>query len=57
MNKHREFKVNGIKFFVTESNNSAWKWQAMMLSEKAWVRTAVYGNSINEVKEICKERF
>ena len=66
----RNFKVNGVLYAVVDNENynkeclynqCCSKYYAMCLvddgySTKSWVKTSVYGNTINEVKERCNER-
>lgn len=68
----REFTVNGTKYCVVNNFNynkeclyqlSCSKYYAMCLENcgytKSWVKTSIYGNTINEVKEkvIENERY
>lgn len=55
--KNREFKVNGKKYYIVESNNAYWKWQAIVFDTKynGWVRTSYYANTQAELKEEVRE--
>lgn len=55
--KNRDFRANGNKYCVVESNNTNWKWQAILFEKayNAWVRTNHYANTQVELKEKVKE--
>lgn len=57
--KHREFKVNNVKFTIVESNNADYRWQAMVFDThcNAWVRTSYYANTQSELKEKVEECY
>lgn len=57
--KHREFTAHGLKFAIVDSNNSNFKWQAMVFDThyNAWVRTCYYSNTQNELKDDVKEYY
>ena len=55
--KNREFKANKERYYIVESNNANWKWQAIKFDTvlKAWIRTIYYANTQAELKEIVRE--
>ena len=57
--KNRNFKVNGKRYTIIESNAtlSRGKWQAMLFDTERnmWVRTLYYGNTQAELKEKVKD--
>ena len=57
--KNRDFRVNGKRYTIIESNAtfSKGKWQAMALDTERnmWVRTMYYGNTQAELKEKVKD--
>lgn len=57
--KNRNFKVNGKRFTIIESNATygKGKWQAMLLDTERnmWVRTMYYANTQDELKEKVKD--
>ena len=59
MYKNRNFKVNGKRYTIIESNAtfSRGKWNAMLLDTERnmWVRTMYYGNTQAELKEKVKD--
>lgn len=59
MKENRNFKVNGKRYTIIESNAtfSRGKWQAMLLDTERnmWVRTMYYDNTQAELKEKVKD--
>lgn len=57
--KNREFKVNGKRYAIVESNASyvVGKWQAKVFDTRynAWVCTCFYANTQAELKEKVKD--
>lgn len=57
--KNREFKANGKRYAIVESNAtfSRGKWQAMLLDTESnmWVRMMYYANTQSELKEKVKD--
>ena len=57
--KNRNFKVNGKRFTIIESNATCGKgkWQAMLFDTERnmWVRTMYYDNTQAELKEKVKD--
>ena len=59
MKENRNFKVNGKRYTIIESNAtfSKGKWQAMLLDTERdmWVRTVYYADTQAELKEKVKD--
>lgn len=59
MKENRNFKVNGKRYTIIESNAtfSRGKWQAMLFDTERnmWVKTMYYANTQTELKEKVKD--
>lgn len=55
MREPREFEYNGLQWYVVDSNNFNWKYQAMVKTERGWERTRHYANTIVDVIIAVKE--